>query len=63
MCPEDEKLERNPHTFEKTLFGHNLYIKQYARSAADKLVNSPEKVRPPTLILLVVDFLKDVVID
>ena len=63
MCPEFEELERSPHTFETTKFGQRIFIKQYGRSAADKIVNAPEKVRPPVLIKLVVDYLKDVIID
>jgi len=63
MCPEFEELERSPHTFEATKFGQQIFIKQYSRSAADKKVNSPEKVRTPVLIKLIVDYLKDVIVD
>ncbi len=41
----------------------DLCIKKYTRSAADKVLNNPEDIRPPVVIYHVVKYLRDCIVD
>ena len=72
MCSIDEIKQRGEvelssvSRFEKDINGvnfENLAIKAYQRSAADKVMNDPSKIRPPEILLKCVEYLRDCIVD
>lgn len=72
MCSDDELHFRevvevsSVSPFEKNDKGEHfelLGIKNYQRSAADKVMNAPNKIRPPQILLKCVEYLRDCIAD
>lgn len=51
------ELDKNERNFEK------LAIKAYTRSAADKTMNDPANIRHPLILLHIVEYLRDCIVD
>ena len=71
MCPQSEidqqgGIGRAVSPFETDSKGNNfefLALKEYSRSAADKEMNAPEKIRGPKVLLTAVDYIRDCIVD
>lgn len=72
MCPDEEIYTRGEvefssvNKFERDEKGQNfknLAIKSYQRSAADKVMNDKNKVRPPKILFKCLEYLRDCISD
>ena len=72
MCPHEEFIkctqdeQGSLHHFESNKVGgkaEDLTVKRYSRSAADSEKQIPSEIRPPIVVALVVDYLRECIAD
>ena len=72
MCPDGEIQQRgeieqqsvSPFEIDYLNSNFNVFaIKAYQRSAADKVMNDPNTVRSPQILLKTVEYLRDCIVD
>ena len=72
MCSAQEIHHRSEvesqaaNAFELSTTGemfNKLAIKAYERSAADKIMNDPQNIRPPEVLYTTVEYLRDCIAD